>query len=165
MPNVLAIRYEQNGLDGLSETCDALLAQERNGISERQASGQVSVWDDYRGARLATISNFSSLPSATRDKLLQLLRVLLDDVGTRSTITIGILKDVLLSCVYAPDGLEYSALGEQVADKLLHQVHGSAQVAAVLVDLSKDFPNAKEIAELGRRMGVGTGDRRLRPLV
>lgn len=165
MPNVLALSFEKEGVAGLVDACNDLLKQEMSAIEERRRLNQVSVWDGYRAARLKAIPNLDGLPTQARDKLLEILSVLLRDAATRASITIGVLKDVLLSCVFASDGQAFSALGEQVADKILHQVHGGPQVVQVLAELCRDFPNAQEIADLARRMGAGSGDRRIRPLV
>ncbi len=101
----------------------------------------------------------------TSAKLIQIARALLQNAETKGAFTPGILRDILLSAVYAQAGAEFMALGQQVADKVLHQVNGAPKILEALTEISKEFPNAKEIADLARRMGAFSGERRIRPLV
>jgi hypothetical protein len=165
MPNVLDLKFQEKGSDGIVEACDTILGQELMDIRERGAAGHASVWDKHREERLTAIPSFAALPESVRAKLIQILRVLLENPHTRSTITLGILRDVILSCVFAPAGSEFDALGEQIADKVLHQVLGDPKVLESITALSKDFKNGEEISELARRMGAYGEERRIRPLI
>lgn len=165
MPNVLAARYQAKGREGIYEVCDTLLAQERNAVEGRKQSGDVSVWDRHREERLNTITKVSELNPTAYKVLGQIVGRLLDDINTRGTITVGILRDVLLSCVYAPTGRDVDTLGQQIADKVLHQLNGEPKVLEVVVELCKDLPNAGEIEDLARRMGAYSGQRRIRPQI
>jgi hypothetical protein len=165
MPNALMAQYQENKQDGIVAACNTLLRQERAELDARQASGQPNVWDKHRLARLDAVPTFDALQDATRGKLLQLCKVLLDNPLTRDGFTLGILRDVLLSCVYTRADQELIALGEQVADKVLHQIRGEPKVLEVIADMAKDLPNGVEIAELARRMGAFAGERRIKPLI
>lgn len=165
MPNVLKSRYDEKGREGIFEVCDTLLAQERKAVSDRKSTGEPSVWDRHRDARLSSTPTVASLAETTRQVLGRVASRLLEDVHTGNTFTVGILRDVLLSCVYAPDGEDLAALGEQVADKVLHQLVGEPKTLEVVVGLCKELPNFEEIERLAKRMGAFGGHRRLRPIV
>jgi hypothetical protein len=165
MPNVLEIRYREKKRDAIYEICDTLLAQERRSVETRKDAGEPSVWDGHREQRLAAIPSSKALHEKTHQKLAQIASVLLENVHTRSAFTVGILRDILLSCVYASPGLEFEALGHQIADKILHQLQGEPKVLEVVVDLCKDFPNAEELRDLAKRMGAFAVEKRIRPLV
>lgn len=165
MPNALMSSYQTKKQDGIVETCNTLLKQERAELDARQSTDQANVWDKHRLARLDAIPALDALPGTTRGKLLQLCKVMLDNALTRDSFTPGILRDVLLACVYAEAGQDFAALGEQIADKVLHQIRGEPKVLEVISDMAKDLPNAAEIAELAKRMGAFAGERRIRPLI
>lgn len=165
IPNVLEVKFEASGIDGITEVCDAILRQETQAVSGRTGAGRSSVWDTHRDARLKAVSNTAALDAKTREKLLQLAQVLLKDTNTKQYFTVGILRDVLLSCVYADAGQEYAALGEEVSDKVFHQLHGDPKLVEIIVDLCRDVPNAAELRELARRMGGYSGEKRLRPIL
>ncbi len=166
MPNVLELAWASKANAGIAEICDTLLQQEREGIHTRKDAGRPSVWDEYRAKQLETIQTFDSLEERTRQKLLQLSRLLLENVHTKTVFTVGLLRDIFISCVYAQPGEEFAVLGEQVADKILHQVQGESTLLETLVDLSKEFPNVRELTELAKRMGAFSGtERKLRPLL
>jgi energy-coupling factor transporter ATP-binding protein EcfA2 len=165
MPNALMARYEEDKQDGITEACNTLLHQERAEIEARQSTGQGNVWDKHRLARLDAVPTFDALAGPTRGKILQLCKVLLDNVLTRDGFTLGILRDVLLSCVYANADQDFATLGEQVADKVLHQIRGEPKVLEVITEMAKDLPNSAEISVLARRMGAFAGERRIRPLI
>jgi hypothetical protein len=145
--------------------CDTLLAQERSAVERRKQSGDVSVWDPHRENRLKAIGRASDLDPTAYKALGQIVEKLLDDINTRSTFTVGILRDVLLSCVYAPAGKDVDTLGQQIADKVLHQLNGEPKVLEVIVGLCKGLPNAEEIESLAKRMGAFSGHRRIRPQI
>ena len=164
MPNVLELAFQKDGNAGIIEACNTILNQETAAVEERSRSGIVSVWDKHRRERLALVKTVDALGD-TATKLLQIARSLLQNAETKGAFTPRILRDILLSSVYAQAGAEFMALGQQVADKVLHQVNGAPKILEALTEISKEFPNAKEIADLARRMGAFSGDRRIRPLV
>lgn len=165
MPNILVQTLGTSGRDGLIAFCNSLLNQERKVVHERVQSGRGSVLDKHREQRLADISQLSDLPDQTANQLITISRILLDNEQTQNIFTPGILKDLLLSCVYAQPGGEYAALGQQIADKLLHQIFGETDILHVLHQASSDFPNADEITSLIRQMGGLGAQQRIKPLV
>lgn len=165
VPNVLLLRYKEKHVAGITEVCNELLAQERDAVQGRMDDDRRSVWDDHRLSRLAAHAKLEDLGEQFVNLFTRLVRLLLDDAHTSPGFTIGILKDVLLACVYAQNDQALKALGEQVADKVLHQVRGEPRILEVICELSRDLPNASEIDALARRMGAFSGERRVRPLV
>jgi energy-coupling factor transporter ATP-binding protein EcfA2 len=164
MPNVLDLALQEKGQQGIVDACNTMLQQELTAIDERTNSGVASVWDKHRKERLTVVPTVDRLGD-TGAKLVQISRALLQNPQTKGNFTPGILRDILLSSVYASPGREFAALGQQVADKVLHQVSGVPTILETLTTLSKEFPNAKEIDDLARRMGAFSGERRIRPLV
>jgi energy-coupling factor transporter ATP-binding protein EcfA2 len=165
MPNVLELKFREKAADAVYEVSDTLLDREREAVAARKAAGEPSVWDRHRDDRLNAIKSMRDLQSKTHEKLAQLSGLLLKNPLTKSAFTVGILRDILLSCVYAPVGGDFDALGQQVADKVLHQLQGDPKVLEVIADLSKDFQNAEEIRDLAKRMGAFAGEKRIRPLL
>lgn len=166
VPNLVEVLWEEKGPTGIAELCNKILLQEQGGISERTEAGRGSIWDTHRASRLTEVKTFNDLTAKTRDKLIELTGLLLQDVHTKSFFTVGLLRDIFLSCVYAQPGEEFASIGEQVADKILHQVRGESRVLEQLTELSRGFPNEKEIAELAKKMGAFSGsERRVKPLL
>jgi hypothetical protein len=165
MPNLLVKKLEEKGTDGITEICNTILKQEQEMVDRRIQMGRPSILDAHRAQQLQGISTLEALQEKTRHKLLQFSRILLQDVHTRSSFTVGLLRDILLSCVYAEPGQDFAALGEQVADKILHQIHGETTILQIIVELSREFPNAEEIGELAKRMGAFSTEKRIRPLI
>jgi hypothetical protein len=165
MPNILAIALERDGRAGLESVCNAFLTQERTSLEVRQAGGRESVWDEHRRSRLTDVDSVESLHDDVRNTLLTIARILLENDHTRNSFTVGIFRDVLMSCVYAESGHELQALGEQIADKVLHQINGDPKILEVITEVASDLPNSNEIEALVRRMGGFSGDSRTRPLV
>ena len=139
MPNVLFVKFSQQQEDGIIELCDGLLEKERTDIQRRRQEGRRSIWDDHRASRLDVVQQFSSLSTESRDALMELCRALLSNEQTRDSFTIGILRDVLLAVVYAAADRQLAALGEQIADKILHQVQGRSESCRRSQPLLRDF--------------------------
>ena len=165
IPNILELEYKARGVDGIVAISNQILNQERATVENRRAERRTSLWDKHRATSLDSTADLSQLSEKTRTTLIQISRLLLDNVHTRSFYSIGLLRDVLLSCVYAGPGFDFAALGEQVVDKILPQVQGDPKILEVIVELAKDFPNAVEIDDLAKRMGAYSSERRIRPLV
>ena len=165
MPSVLESVYRANGRDGLTAFCDGLLRQEKLSVKARAEAGRSSILDKHRAERMEQAGSMAQLPDGARDALLRICQVLLGNPSSKAGFTPGILKDLLLSVVYAPTGGELAALGQAVADKILHQLHGDTQILRLLLDQVRDLPNVDEISDLMRRMDGGGTEKRIRPLV
>lgn len=165
MPNVLAVRLEQDGEAGLVEVSNALIRQETQAVARRRSDGRSSLWDAHRWSRLQEIATLDQLDARTRTKLLQIARVLLTNPETKNSLTPGLLRDILLSCIYALPGEQFSALGDAVACKILHQIQGERQILDALSGVTTDFPNTNEIADLIARLRSNTIGTRFRSIV
>jgi hypothetical protein len=164
VPNALALRFEEKGQAAIIEISDMLLAQEMETLETRVQTGTPSVWDEHRRGALTRFSSFSALEGNVKETLMRVTRALLENPATSATFTVGLLRDVLLSTVYAGANA-FAALGEQITDKVLHQVQGDTRVLESIVQITKALPNAAEIEVLARRMGAFSGGGRIRPLV
>jgi hypothetical protein len=164
MPNVLAIKFAASGMSGITDVCNTIIAQESAIVASRQSSGMRSVWDEHRAEALGRIASIDSLPGPAREVLFRVTRLILENAATSTALTIGLLRDILLSCIYGGSDA-ISDIGEQIADKVLHQIQGEPKVLESIVEITKNVPNASEIATLARKMGAFSGARRLRPLV
>ena len=72
----------------------------------------------------------------------------------------GLLRDVALNIAHADrnEAAELTALGESVADKLVHQLRGTFSDVEDLRAAYADLPNAEEIDRLLERMMDGPSD-------
>lgn len=166
MPNILATEWAARAEEGLARLCNNFLRQEEQAIRARADLGRGSVWDNYRGERLKAIDSFGAIEDRTRQKIVQICRLLLESPFTKNLFTVGLLRDIFLCCVYAQPGAEFAALGGQVADKVLHQLQGDTGLIQSIVEISREFPNIQEIEDLARKMGAFSGvERRIRPLL
>lgn len=165
MPNVLEDVLKRGGRQGLVDFADVILKQEAAVLRGRADAGRSSILDRHRMERLSQIAAVSKLPDQVQETLLRICQVLLGNASSKAGFTPGILKDLLLSVVYAPEGNELGALGHAVADKVLHQLQGDPQILRLLLDQVRDLPNAEEISDLMKRMDGGGTERRIRSLV
>lgn len=165
MPNVLLQVLEEQGRAGMIEFCDLLLRQARDAVAVREEEAHSSILDRHRAERLGAVVSATDLPEDALDSLLKISQILLSNAHTKVGFTPGILRDLLLSCVYAPAGSAADALGQEISDKVLHQLQGDPRILEVIHGATRDFANAAEIEDLIRRMGGLSNERRIRPLV
>jgi hypothetical protein len=79
--------------------------------------------------------------------------VLLKNPQTKDTCTLGILRDIVLSCVYALPDQQFSALGERVADKVIHQVLGDPAVLKTRHEKSCSRAGPDKLSTLSQYLG------------
>lgn len=165
MPNILEDIFKRDARPGLVEFANLLLKQEADVLKERADSGRSSILDAHRSAQITALLTVDKFPADVTDMIFRLAQVLLSNASSKNSFTPGILKDLILSVVYAPTGTEMIALGHSVCDKVLHQLQGDPQILQILFDQVRDLPNSAEISELIKRMNGGGTERRIRPLV
>jgi hypothetical protein len=165
MPNILADIFKRDARPGLVTFANQLLQQEADVLKERAASGRSSILDKHRTGQITNLSTVDKLPGDVSAMIFQVAQVLLNNQSSKNSFTPGILKDLLLSVVYAPGGTEMVALGHAVCDKVLHQLQGDPQILQILFDQVRDLPNSNEISELIKRMNGDGTERRIKPLV
>lgn len=165
MPNILEDIFKREAKPGLVTFADQLLKQESDVLKEREVNGRSSILDKHRADQLAKLPAVDKLPDDVSTMIFRVAQVLLNNASSKNSFTPGILKDLLLSVVYAPTGTELVALGHAVCDKVLHQLQGDPQILQILFEQVKDLPNSAEISELIKRMNGNGTERRIRPLV
>jgi MoxR-like ATPase len=160
MPNVLAEKYRQSGKDAIVPLASTLIQQEKGRVETRVAGSLNTALDGLRSAALAGVSNAESLSSEFRDKLTEIVSHLLDTPEGNQYLTLGLLRDVVLAAVYGGRGAqdELTTLGQQVADKIIHQMRGPKARLAEFKRVVADLPNAAELNLLLDRMAGGPGD-------
>lgn len=129
-------------------------------METRGSSGAVAQFDGLRLANLSTLTGLSSLSAEVQECLRNVANAILDTPSGRSWFTMGILRDVALNIAHADrdKDAELLALGESVADKLVHQLRGSFSEVEDLRAACADLPNAAEIDRLIERMMDGPSD-------
>jgi hypothetical protein len=160
MPNVLGDRFEVNPADAVLDLAFDMIKTERARVKARQDQGAATQFDGLRLANLQTIESIDSLSVAVREKLRRVTSAVLETGSGRSWFTMGLLRDIALNIAHAPrnENAELEALGQSIADKLVHQVRGSFADVEDLRDSYADLPNADEIDRLLERMMDGPSD-------
>lgn len=162
MPNVLADRYEDDD-DALSTVTDLVamtIANERGRVEARQKAGLASQFDSLRSTALGSVSEMSDFSDAAQEALVNVVEAILETPTGRSWFTLGILRDVVMALVMADRNAdaELTALGNAVADKIVHQLRGSHSDAQPLLEVAATLPNGAEIGRLIERTKDGPSD-------
>jgi hypothetical protein len=160
MPNVLGDQFENDPDNAVLQLALELIHTERKRISARGDKSASAQFDRLRLANLESVKSLNSLSPATQDKLRRVAASVLETSAGRSWFTMGLLRDIALNVAHAPreEHSELVALGESVADKLIHQVRGAFSDVEVLREVCAGLPNADEIERLLDRMMDGPSD-------
>lgn len=161
MPNVLGDRFDAEGDAAIIEIALVQIKNERERVQDRVDRGEGAQFDSIRLAALNTVTTASDLTDKARQTLASIGSAILDTSTGRSWFTIGLLRDVALALANADrdETSEMTALGEAVADKLVHQLRGSTSDTEDFTKACGDLPNADEIGRLLDRMTDGaSGD-------
>jgi MoxR-like ATPase len=160
MPNVLAEAFDADPNNAVLQRAKRLVDAEMAKVSEREGASRPAQFDGIRSAGLAQVQSMDDLSDAVRTLLADVSAAILKTAPGRSWFTLGLLRDVVLAIVYADrnEKAELTALGEAVADKLIHQLRGTHADAAGLRDVCAQLPNAVEIDGLIGRMMDGPTD-------
>lgn len=166
MPNVLADRFETDPDTAILGLAETLVANEVRRVADRRAASRPSQFDALRDIGLTEFQSVQDLSNRTRSVLIDLCAAILETAPGRSWFTLGLLRDVVLTLVYADrnEAAELAALGQAVADKLIHQFRGSHADVEAVREICAQLPNAIEIDGLIQRMMDGPSDELL-PLV
>jgi hypothetical protein len=154
MPNVLADRYEADGDVAILALAIEMIAQERVAIEDRAHHGLATALDALRSPALSSVRETIDFSIEFQTALIRVSKALLDSPEGRSFFTLGLLRDLALEGAYAArsPSAELAALGNQVADKVVHQLRGVKERADELSAASVDLPNRQEIDRLLERM-------------
>lgn len=166
MPNVLGNQFDVDPDNAVLGLAIGLVVTEANRVATRAAAGRGVQFDGLRMAALGGVTSLSDLSVGVQKALTAVSAAILNTSAGRSWFTLGLLKDVVLEIVHADrvEEAEMAALGQAVADKLVHQVRGSHADVQELREASATLPNAEEIDRLLERMMDGPSDE-LIPLV
>lgn len=160
MPNALGDRFDQDPDNAVLDLAIGLVLTEATRVATRIDASRGSQFDGLRSVALQGVTSLSDVSAGARAALVAVSAAILTTSVGRSWFTLGLLKDVVLEIVHADrtEGAELEALGQAVADKLVHQVRGAHADIQDLRDACATLPNAEEIARLLDRMMDGPSD-------
>lgn len=160
MPNVLGDRYEADPDSAVLELVLELIVSERQRVQARGLRAAAAQFDGLRLANLDTVEGLDSLSQGVRATLKAVASAILETPAGRSWFTMGLLRDVALNIAHADrdEAAELEALGQSVADKLIHQVRGTFADVEDFRNAYAALPNASEIERLLERMMDGPSD-------
>lgn len=160
MPNVLGDRYEDDPDTAVSGIVRTLIANERERVESRANAGHASQFDSLRLTALQSVSDFGDFSVEAQLALMLVSKAVLDTTTGRSWFTLGILRDVVMALVMSERdaAAELAALGNAVADKIVHQLRGAHADAQPLLEASAGLPNAEEIGRLIEQAMSGPSD-------
>lgn len=160
MPNVLGDRFDADPENAVLKVAINLIHAEQNKVRDRLTRSSPAQFDSLRSAGLATVTQLSDLSDGVKEALRAVCNAVLETDTGRSWFTLGILRDVVLNIVHADrdEESELSALGDAVADKIIHQLRGSMSDVEDLREAYAGLPNAAEIDRLVSRMTDGPSD-------
>lgn len=160
MPNVLGELYDADPDNAVLDLVLGLVSTEANRVAGRIAASRAAQFDGLRSAALGTVLQLDDLSVQVRETLQAVSAAILSTSTGRSWFTLGILKDIVLEIVHAErnEAAEMTALGQAVADKIVHQLRGAHADVEELRAASAALPNADEIARLLDRMMDGPAD-------
>lgn len=160
MPNVLGDRFDDDPDHAVLDLAIDLVATEVKRVGARVGANRAAQFDGLRVAALQTVTALTDMSEGARRALTAISAAILTTAPGRSWFTLGLLKDVILEVVQAErtEEAELTALGQAVADKLVHQVRGTHADVQDLRDACALVPNADEIERLIDRMMDGPSD-------
>lgn len=160
MPNVLGDRYEDDPSTAVAGVVQTMIANERERVEDRASAGRASQFDSLRLTALRSVSDIADFSQEAQDALVDVANAVLETPSGRSWFTLGILRDVVMALVMSERDAtsELTALGNAVADKIVHQLRGSHSDAQPLLAASASLPNAEEIGRLIDQTMSGPSD-------
>jgi hypothetical protein len=160
MPNVLGDRYEDDPDTAVAGVIKTLIANERERVEGRESAGHASQFDSLRLTALRSVSDFGDFSAEAQQALVAVSNAVLETSSGRSWFTLGILRDVVMALVMSERDAqaELTALGNAVADKIVHQLRGAHSDAQPLLAASAALPNAEEIGRLIDQTMSGPSD-------
>lgn len=160
MPNVLGDRYEDDPSTAVPGVVKALIANERERVEAREHAGRASQFDSLRLSALRSVSDIGDFSAEAQQALVAVSNAVLETASGRSWFTLGILRDIVMALVMADRTAEAEliALGNAVADKIVHQLRGTHSDVQPLLAASAALPNAEEIGRLIDQTMSGPSD-------
>ncbi|MET7769088.1 AAA family ATPase [Nocardia sp. NPDC005366] len=160
MPNVLGDRYEDDLTTAVTGVVKGMIRNERERVEDRQRAGRASHFDSLRLTALRSVSDIEDFSEAAQEALVSVVNAVLETTSGRSWFTLGILRDVVMALVMAErdEEAELTALGNAVADKIVHQLRGKHSDAQPLYAAAATLPNSGEIGRLIEQAMSGPSD-------
>ncbi len=160
MPNVLGDRYEADETTAVVGLIDTLIANERAVVEQRAGVDRAVQFDPLRKAALESVADLSDISEPARTALVEICNSILATTPGRSWFTLGLLRDVVLAIALAErdEASELEALGQAVADKLVHQLRGGHNDLTGLLAAVAGLPNSDEIGRLVEQTMAGPAD-------
>ncbi|MEV0902495.1 AAA family ATPase [Actinoplanes sp. NPDC049802] len=160
MPNVLGDRYEDDEENAVLGLVERLIDNARTMVDGRATTDRAVQFDPLRAAALNSIRTLDDISAAARTALVEICHSILATGPGRSWFTLGLLRDVVLAVAIAErdQASELEALGQAVADKLVHQVRGGHNDVTGLLAAIAELPNAEEIGRLVEQAMAGPAD-------
>lgn len=160
MPNVLGDRYEDDPSTAVAGVVKALIANERERVEARESAGRASQFDSLRLSALRSVSDVGDFSAEAQQALVAVSNAVLETASGRSWFTLGILRDIVMALVMADRTAEaeLTALGNAVADKIVHQLRGTHSDVQPLLAASAALPTAEEIGRLIDQTMSGPSD-------
>jgi len=133
----------------VGNACNLLLNQEIEAVKMRLSLNAATMLDHYRWARLQTVGRYADLPDKLRRRLEAVVEIFFKSAEGQRFLTIGVLKDVLLSIVYCEPSEVELALFTQITGKLLHLCTNDARsLIPQLREKLKDSDKFQMLADL-----------------
>lgn len=160
MPNVLGDRFDDDPDNAVMDLAIGLAIAETDRVAARGRAGRSAQFDALRSSSLGSVQGAGDLSPTVRAALTAVSASLLTTSVGRSWFTLGLLRDVIIGIVLADrtESAELDALGQAVADKVVHQLRGSHGDIEEFREACATLPNANEIARLLDRMMDGPSD-------
>ena len=157
MPNVLGDRHEEDPSTAVTGVVGKIVANELERVEDREKAGRASQFDSLRLTALRAVADIDDFSQEAQEALVDVANAILETPTGRSWFTLGILRDVVMALVMSERDAasEMTALGNAVADKIVHQLRGSHSDAQSLLAASAALPNAEEIGRLISQMMSG----------
>lgn len=160
MPNILGTRYDDHPETAVLDLVPGIVSSARSGVAGRLDNDRSAQFDAIRHQALNGVTSLNDLSDQVKELLGEVTSAILETSIGKSWFTMGLLRDVVLAIAHADrnEASELRALGESVADKLMHQVRGSHSDIEDLRLVCAKLPNAAELDAMFDRMMDGPSD-------
>lgn len=160
MPNVLGDRYEDDEANAVLGLVERLVDNARALVDSRALGDRAVQFDPLRSAALNSVGALTDISDAARTTLVEVCNSILATGPGRSWFTLGLLRDVVLAVALAErdEASELEALGQAVADKIVHQLRGGHNDVTGLLAAVAGLPNAEEVGRLVEQTMAGPAD-------
>ncbi len=152
MPNVLSMIVEDNDREAFADLVKRLLEQTLERYKTKERQGLSSILDHFRISDLNEAAQDGSLilENACLDLLWEMVSVCAR--STQTSLTAGVLQDVIDYAALSSWEHTFDALDRQIAQKVVPQLAGPEEVARGLIELLQ--ANATSAASFGNSLAA-----------